>query len=69
MQASSLKLQVPRPELAAGDVDPMFYVFDVFGRFPGKPCKSSLEVVRFNSTEHEPVVSHPSAKCSFLHVF
>ena len=56
----------------------MFDVFDVFCRFffmflrswrPGRPCKSFLEVVRFSSTEYEPVASHRSAKSSIFYVF
>ena len=36
---------------------------------PGNLLKSFLEVVRFSSTEYEPVASHPSAKCSIFYVF
>ena len=48
-----------------------FVVFCLFLRSwrPGRPCKSFLEVVRFSSTEYEPVASHPSAKCSIFYVF
>ena len=48
-----------------------FVVFCMFLRSwrPGKPCKSFLEVVRFSSTEYEPVASHPSAKCSIFYDF
>ena len=41
--------------------------FDVLGA--GNLLKSFLEVVRFSSTEYEPVASHPSAKCSIVYVF
>ena len=49
----------------------MFFIF--FCMFlrswrPGRPCKSFLEVVRFSSTEYEPVARHPSAKCSIFYV-
>ena len=48
-----------------------FVVFCLFLRSwrSGRPCKSFLEVVRFSSTEYEPVASHPSAKCSTCCVF